>query len=66
MENDLDTPKPEQPDDPGRSRERERQDALLDRTAREESWLARLRRWAGDRKGRPRPGSDDLPDSRNG
>jgi hypothetical protein len=65
MQNDRETPKPERSDDPGRSRERERQDALLDRTAREESWLTRLRRWTSDRKGRPRPGSGELPDNRN-
>lgn len=66
MNENSDTPKPEQADDPGRSRERERQDALLDRTAREESWLSRLRRWSRDRKGRPQPGSRELPGSRDG
>jgi hypothetical protein len=44
---------PRQPDDPGRSRERERQDTMLDRAARQESWLSRLLRSKRERKAKP-------------
>ena len=43
--------------DPGRSDEREDQDRLLDREARRESWLTRLRRHRSQAKGRPDPGN---------
>jgi hypothetical protein len=46
--------------DTGRSRERERQDRLLERTNREESWLGRLWRSRSLKKGRPSP-SDERP-----
>jgi hypothetical protein len=49
-------PKDNDPD-PGRSRERRDQDRLLDRTADEESWLARLWRHHFGTKGRPDPGN---------
>lgn len=41
----------------GRSRERVRQDRLLEREARRESWLARLWRNRRLAKGRPTPGN---------
>jgi hypothetical protein len=40
-------------DDPGRSRERERQDAMLERAAHQESWLSRLWRSMRERKAKP-------------
>jgi hypothetical protein len=43
--------------DPGRSDERADQDRLLDREARRESWLTRLRRHRSQDKGRPDPGN---------
>ena len=43
--------------DTGRSRERADQDQLLDREARRESWLTRLRRHRWFNKGRPEPGN---------
>jgi hypothetical protein len=48
--------------DSGRSRERERQDGLLDREARRETWLARLLRQRRAEKGRPAPRVDDSLD----
>jgi hypothetical protein len=50
------------PKDPGRSVERSTQDRVLDRTAREESWLARLRRHRWFTKGRPKPGNRAAED----
>jgi hypothetical protein len=41
----------------GRSGEREQQDALLEREARRESWLTRLKRHRWFAKGRPPPGN---------
>lgn len=55
-----------QEDDPGRSVERARQDRLLDRAAREESWLTRLWRHHWFAKGRPKPGNRADEDQRNG
>jgi hypothetical protein len=48
---------PPQADRADRSRERERQDAILERAARQESWLSRLLRSRRERKGKPHPGS---------
>jgi hypothetical protein len=43
--------------DSGRSRERERQDKMLERTEREEGWLKRL--WRSRlAKGRPKPSTE--------
>jgi hypothetical protein len=47
----------EQAPDAGRSPEREQQDALLEREARRESWVARLRRHRWFAKGRAHPGN---------
>jgi hypothetical protein len=46
----------------GRSRERERQDGVLDREARRESWLARLFRQRTGEKGRPAPRKEGTLD----
>ncbi len=47
----------EQAPDAGRSRERAQQDAMLEREARRESWLTRLKRYRWFAKGRPEPGN---------
>jgi hypothetical protein len=55
----------EQAADAGRTRERARQDAMLEREARRESWLSRLRRYRWFAKGRPEPGNSgaDAPET---
>jgi hypothetical protein len=53
----MERPTNEQPPDAGRSSEREQQDALLEREARRESWVARLMRHRWLAKGRPHPGN---------
>jgi hypothetical protein len=65
MQGDDDQRGGQQPDDPGRSREREKQDAMLDEAAHEESWLSRLKRSMRERKGRPRAGGPQMPDRRD-
>jgi hypothetical protein len=56
--NESDAPR-QQREDKGRSREREQQDEVIERAAREESWLSRLLRSYRERKGRPRSGTHD-------
>jgi hypothetical protein len=52
-----------QTDDPGRSREREKQDAMLEQAAHEESWLSRL--WRSMRERRAKPAHGPRPDRRD-
>ena len=65
MQDPNDESPPPDADDAGRSRERERQDAMLERAARQESWLSRLLRSRRERKGKPRPGNPELRDRRD-
>ena len=53
----------EQAPDDGRSPERAQQDAMLEREARREPWLTRLKRHRWFAKGRPKPGNSggDAP-----
>jgi hypothetical protein len=53
----MERPPNEQTPDGGRSREREQQDAMLEREARRESWVTRLRRHRWFAKGRAYPGN---------
>jgi hypothetical protein len=53
----MERPRNEPAPDAGRSRERVQQDAMLEREARRESWITRLKRYRWFAKGRPESGN---------
>jgi hypothetical protein len=59
----MERPTNEPAHDAGRSAERVKQDELLEREARRESWLTRLMRSRWFAKGRPEPGNTRGNDS---
>jgi hypothetical protein len=65
MERDTDKRRMAQPaNDAGRSREREKQDAMLESAAYEESWLSRLWRSMRERRAKPPPKDPQPPNRR--